>query len=580
MKLVSFSVENFRSITNARRIPLSDYSLLVGANNEGKSNILHALILAMNALIAWRGQIRRTIDGRMIRSQRRMIDTVLGGSEYNWETDFPVSKQAKSDDSDATKIVLEFELNEGEIAEFKSEIKSNLNGTLPLSISFQQRSIEVSVKKQGRGGVSLTRKSNRIAEFVSKRIQFEYIPAIRTADAARKVIAQLVEQELSLLKRNQDYTDALAKIEELQQPVYDALAQTIKDTISSFLPNIRSVKLNRRRAERYGALRGDVEIVVDDGHLTKLERKGEGVQSLVALALMRHASQQHAQGLSKVIAIEEPESHLHPRAVHELRSVIETLSEDNQVVLTSHSPLFVNPNDLSSTIIVKGSKAVCAEKVMEVREALGVRFSDNLQNARLVLLVEGTDDVKALKAIISSRSEVLKNSLNSGVIALDYLGGVSALRQKASYYRSGACMVQCFVDDDNEARVAVGKAISDNILHLKDINQCAVPHLKEAELEDIYDKNIFREDFVDEFGVDPKAKIKSRNDIKFSERMGVLFRNAGKPWDNVIKFAVKNWLADYASSNPNWILVEELSGPLLNFIQTAEDKIRDSKNIL
>ncbi|MGR3713740.1 MAG: AAA family ATPase [Shimia sp.] len=48
---MSFSVENYRSITTARKIPLSDYSLLVGANNEGKSNILHALTLGMDALI-------------------------------------------------------------------------------------------------------------------------------------------------------------------------------------------------------------------------------------------------------------------------------------------------------------------------------------------------------------------------------------------------------------------------------------------------------------------------------------------------------------------------------------------------
>ena len=187
------------------------------------------------------------------------------------------------------------------------------------------------------------------------------------------------------------------------------------------MPSVKSVKLVTKREERFRHLRRDVEVIVDDGHLTKLERKGDGVQSLVALALMRHASDQSTSQLSTVVAIEEPESHLHPRAIHELKQVIESLSDSNQIVLTSHSPLFVNPSNLSNTIIVQGSKAACANHVSQIREALGVRFSDNLQNARLILLVEGADDVIALLGIIPTLSEALDAGLKSGAVALDSL---------------------------------------------------------------------------------------------------------------------------------------------------------------
>ena len=233
-----------------------------------------------------------------------------------------------------------------------------------MSISFSQTSFDVAVRKQGRGGASLTKKSNRIADFIARRIRFEYIPAIRTAESASRIVGQLVGKELLRLEDNEDYKNAVGKIEELQRPVFEALAATIKSTVSSFLPSVKSVQLNSRRDERYRALRNDVEVVVDDGQQTILERKGDGVQSLVALALMRHASQQNATGLSNVIAIEEPESHLHPQAIHELRTVIDALSKNNQVVLTSHSPLFVNPNHLENTIIVKESRAVCASRIM------------------------------------------------------------------------------------------------------------------------------------------------------------------------------------------------------------------------
>lgn len=51
MKLVEFSVTNYRSITKAHKIELQNLTVLVGKNNEGKSNLLTALNVAMTAVI-------------------------------------------------------------------------------------------------------------------------------------------------------------------------------------------------------------------------------------------------------------------------------------------------------------------------------------------------------------------------------------------------------------------------------------------------------------------------------------------------------------------------------------------------
>ena len=50
MKLSDFSVINYRSITTARKIHTNNMTVLVGKNNEGKSNILRALTLAMDIM--------------------------------------------------------------------------------------------------------------------------------------------------------------------------------------------------------------------------------------------------------------------------------------------------------------------------------------------------------------------------------------------------------------------------------------------------------------------------------------------------------------------------------------------------
>lgn len=577
MKLISFSVENFRSITTARKIPLSDYSLLVGANNEGKSNILHALAFAMNALEEWQRHIRETSDGRLLAPQPRSFISRHERLHYDWNTDYPVSKQGSATNTSATKIILEFNLDSKEIDEFQEEIGSNLNGTLPLEVSFSQSRPKISVKKQGRGQATLNKKSTRIAYFISRRIRFEYIPAIRTAESATRIISELVERELAVLEKNAEYNDAISKIEILQKPIFDELAEAIQSTVESFLPNVKLVELKSQREVRYRTLRRGIDIVIDDGQLTKLERKGDGVQSLVALALMRHASEQNMPSISSVVAIEEPESHLHPSAVHELKTVIAKLAATNQVVLTSHSPLFVSPKYLENTIIVKGSKAAPASHVSQIRDTLGVRFSDNLQSARMVLLVEGSDDALALGKIISIRSQVIAQALEDGTLALDHLGGASGLRQKASFYSNGACMIQCFIDDDKAGRLAVDRALDDKVLDIIDVNLCSVPEPREAELEDLYDRNLYRQEFLDEFGVDPKFKPRGGRMHKWSIDMERLFRERGKPWNKAVKERVKDWLARYAVENADRIVLEALEGPLVNFIGTIELKLASLK---
>ena len=77
MKLVSFTVHNYRSITSANKIAVSDITILVGKNNEGKSNLLRAINLSMTALRLYQDPIG-------IRRSRILFD---------WNSDYPVSLQ-------------------------------------------------------------------------------------------------------------------------------------------------------------------------------------------------------------------------------------------------------------------------------------------------------------------------------------------------------------------------------------------------------------------------------------------------------------------------------------------------------
>jgi putative ATP-dependent endonuclease of OLD family len=124
--------------------------------------------------------------------------------------------------------------------------------------------------------------------------------------------------------------------------------------------------------------------------------------------------------------------------------VIDELSIKHQVIVTSHNPIFVDRRFLGNNIIVKDRKARPAKNVEEIRNILGVRASDNLTNAELVLVVEGEEDIRILKSIIEYKSDYLKQSIANGTLAFDFLGGGSNLGYKLSRLRSSICLCYFF----------------------------------------------------------------------------------------------------------------------------------------
>jgi putative ATP-dependent endonuclease of OLD family len=172
MRLVSFSATNFRSITTAHKIPIGDSTVLIGRNNEGKSNFLRALNIAMKAL-----------DAHAKKGSSRLNNS-RDDQQYQWSRDFPISLQSGKGQNVST-FKLEFSLDENEISDFQAAIGSTLNGNLPIQITFgKDAAPAVKVKKQGPGGKALSAKSTDIAKYIADRIRFVYIPAVRTEEAA------------------------------------------------------------------------------------------------------------------------------------------------------------------------------------------------------------------------------------------------------------------------------------------------------------------------------------------------------------------------------------------------------------
>lgn len=568
MKLLSFSISNYRSIISAKEIPLADYTVMIGANNEGKSNILHALTLGMNIIESFKDSVVRDRLGR-IRSARLFS----ASKSYNWLRDFPVSLQNSQKRDLYTEILFNFSLSRDENEAFQHEIGSKLNESLPILIRLSKNDINLIVVKPGKGSGSLNKKTNKIADFISRNLSFDYIPAVRTSDSSEEVLIDLISKELTQIETKPEYIKALDEIRSLQEPILSRLSESVTSTISSFLPSVTSVHIDMPQDARYRAFRRSLEISVDDGNNTPLERKGDGVKSLVALALMRYASESSTNSTHSIVAVEEPEAHLHPQAIHELRDVLIGLSKKNQIILTSHSPLFVNPANLNSTIVVNNNKASPATNISEIRNVLGVRLSDNLQSAKMIAIVEGDDDIIILKSLLSNRYPEIKSAIDSGDLVFDALGGASNLSYKIRLYRGSATLVHCFLDNDAAGIRGLEKATKENLIRIADYNLMIVPGQAESELEDILDPKKYRDAFLAEFFVDPCLNTPAARGKKWSDAMAKIFQAQGKMWGDRLEMQVKLWLANYASENIEHIVIEPRFSPIEAFANSLISKM-------
>lgn len=406
MKLVEFSVTNYRSITKAHRIVLQNLTVLVGKNNEGKSNLLTALNVAMTAVI-----MHSKNEGRVYRSSRE--------SSYIWTRDFPIQFQGRKSGVESI-FRLKFSLEEGELGEFHMQTGTRGNEIIPIEVKFAKDNVaKIEVPK--RGSPAYKNKSKQITEFISKRISFNYIQAVRTEEMAISAVQEVVSGELRLLQRNEEYVKAQKKVNDMQQQVFNNIAKQLLEPLKIFLPNLNDISIVGNY-DMYGTryLRRDFDVIIDDGLATSITNKGDGIKSLVALAILKD---RRNQGGVSIIAIEEPESHLHSGAIHSLVDVINKMSDNSQVIITTHNPLFVQRNSLSANIIVDNGTARPAKNIGEIRKILGVLPSDNLKNSRYVLVVEGEDDKIALTKILSNYSDKIAESLRSNQFIINSLGG-------------------------------------------------------------------------------------------------------------------------------------------------------------
>ena len=315
----------------------------------------------------------------------------------------------------------------------------------------------------------------------------------------------------------------------LQQPVLDNVAQSIQLQLHKFLPNINNVELSILTNNRRANLRKDYLIEIDDGDLTDIKFKGDGVKSLTAIGLLKDRNK-IINGAS-IIAIEEPESHLHPSAMHELRQAIQDLTKDSQVVVSTHNPIFVDREAISNNLLVSNNKVKTVKKIKEIRECLGIRTSDNLIHANKMILVEGESDKKIITKLLQERSPKLARKIKDGDLSIFSLNSASKLSYHLKWFQDQLCSCFVILDKDRSGNESIAKHLASKELDQKSYALITAKGLVESEIENLINIDFYLEIILDKFGVNLLSTEFTKKKSKWSDTLTEVLTQAGKSVD-------------------------------------------------
>lgn len=554
MRLVEVTVKNYRSIGSQTKFNVENLTTLIGPNNEGKTNLLRALGLGMYLIERWsvlpqefanQSELTGASALWVLRPQGRFGSIRRDdGIRYSWSDDYPLGKQDRRG-THPTVLRLKFSLTDDEVRDFHQTTGIANNGELPIEISLSRGSASFGVVKPGRGAVNHKMKAREIAAFISDRLTFVLIPAVRTVEQARGLMNDLTRLRIREISKSDEYRELAKKINDLRQTAVAGVGAELTTSVQRYLPSVTNIQVMTDDFEHSGNVD---DVLIDDGSLTSIANKGDGVKSLVTLALIQELAKEQARSHSFILLVDEPEAHLHASAVHELQILFQELSETQQVILATHNPIFVNRDRITSNVLVQRNEAKPARTTSQIREAIGIQLHDNLDSAETVILVEGLTDETVLASLMGRQSPNVKSDIRSGRVVFKSTKGAAKLRTHIVREKSTVSRIIAVLDGDETGQQEAERLREERLLDPKNIFVIRDTQRRYSEMEDLFEPDIYLEELSVEFGraftsrhfTNRSAKW-SANLAKAAASLGVV--DEGKQLENRAKMCVANAIA-------------------------------------
>lgn len=438
MYIKHLSITNYRNFGDPPfEMELKPFTVVIGENNVGKTNLLNALgLIFSQEIMIFRKRVLE-IDDINYASIEAFKNKIWEFDISAEEIEFPVvsvevTLTDMDDDQEAVvgdwfikqdlseaKISYQFApvANFDKVAWIEKQrdlIKKKINAgnCEPIFIDFPIGNYRYSIF----GGDD---PSNECNMYFLRMLKMEFLDALR--DAQKELIASgeyRLLYRILIQKDKEKYDDIRTVLQQLDDVVNkNPNLESIKEDVKKLLDRVslqsdesdNSIDFIFSSPEAHELLKKISMIYGADP--ISVERNGLGRNNLLYISLiLSHLSAHEVGGANtffRVIAIEEPEAHLHPHLQDHLAENIESIQKDSgkamQLLLTTHSTHIAAKMSLSNSVIIfndsnnKPASHYILSGIDEKEEKSTIRYLTKYMDAtksrmffaRKIILVEG-----------------------------------------------------------------------------------------------------------------------------------------------------------------------------------------------
>ncbi len=464
MKIIEIAIENYRGIKTKQKIPASSFTSIVGKNDSGKSIVLNAIASYLNLkdypisvsdfnntsspIIITCTFISENLEGLLESKIKSKVKKNDGLDEFiadilpsgHLTIRKTIHSAKKSFDSE--KVLMEdyvpvdFAFLYGKSDDDLNTILSNNKITVPV---------------QGIGRNSKLEKIKNIKEYCTAQaidrherfIDDEYkiyslLPDVELfkadygLEADTKFKSNSVSEIIEYFDNESQEENKLAAVKAEIANEMQKEASSVKGYMDEYVSNLQKVEIKPTIVWKDAIKSVDVSFQFDgDAKPIPMSHKGAGYRRLFMVARFRYLAKKN-KGLNVIYLIEEPETFLHPSAQNDLLNAFRDLSDDNQIIITTHSPVFAGATNVESVVLCKRENDSIYETyntngkdafISAIVDELGIKPSYNLRDIHeKIVFVESHNDAHFFNLIC--RELIGKNLLqNEKILVLPFGGG-------------------------------------------------------------------------------------------------------------------------------------------------------------
>lgn len=199
-----------------------------------------------------------------------------------------------------------------------------------------------------------------------------------------------------------------------------------------------------------------------------------------------------------LILVDEPELHLDPASIKEFRDELLKISEDNTVIVATHSPFMIDEENVERHFHVeKESSRTKVTQMSNVKSNEVIRTAFKIKGFEIMppnlAMLEGVTDNVVFDAFAKKSS--LLNGLRYRFVGN---GGVSDLMKNVKSINDSVYNILVFLDSDTEGENAKEKISKDEKykgIHVLEVKDFVKDGIEEPTLEDLYPREIVEKAF-------------------------------------------------------------------------------------